>query len=223
MEYQEYLQAVQDQMTANNQWSALQAQKQMDFQKEMSDTAHQREVADLQAAGLNPVLSAHGNGASTPNGAMASNNGDLNAYAGFLATILDTENANARANLMAATKQATSSSAKGNSSLLTDLLMAFGMNRSQAQGVGNTVNYLIGDLDILNDLNKLQEVAVAKATGNTQKTTTDNSGVTWKTSSAQKTDTTAKASWNYFKDSITQTAKNIWDSITTPFKKSASR
>lgn len=56
---------------ANNDWSAAQAQKQMDFQKMMSDTAHQREVADLQAAGLNPVLSAGGSGASTPVGAMA--------------------------------------------------------------------------------------------------------------------------------------------------------
>lgn len=90
--YFDRLQAIQ---SANNSWSAAQAQKQMDFQRQssleamqfnkdeaeasrawqeyMSNTAHQREIKDLQAAGLNPVLSAMGgSGAPVTSGATAS-------------------------------------------------------------------------------------------------------------------------------------------------------
>lgn len=53
-------------------FEAAQAQKQMDYQTEMSNTAHQREMADLAAAGLNPILSAKYGGSSTPSGAAGS-------------------------------------------------------------------------------------------------------------------------------------------------------
>ena len=56
---------------ANQENIALQRENR-DFQANMANTAHRREVADLKAAGLNPVLSAGGgSGAATPSSAAA--------------------------------------------------------------------------------------------------------------------------------------------------------
>lgn len=54
-----------------NQFNTAQTAAQMDFQKEMSNTAYQRAVKDMQAAGLNPMLAYHQGGAHAPQGSAA--------------------------------------------------------------------------------------------------------------------------------------------------------
>lgn len=59
---------------AMNQFNASEAQKQRDWEEQMSSTAYQRQVADMRSAGINPAvaMSNGAGGASTPSGSVAS-------------------------------------------------------------------------------------------------------------------------------------------------------
>lgn len=76
--------------TAQNLAQSTEAQKDREWQEYMSNTAFQRQVADMQAAGLNPAQ-INADGASTPAGAKAEMNaGDSNGILGWLSSIART-------------------------------------------------------------------------------------------------------------------------------------
>ena len=118
--------------------SAQQAQNQMDFQREMSNTAVQRRMADLKKAGINPIL-AGSKEASSPAGAMAPQFNKAQAALSNLGTAATIANTISQTRLTD-NKTGALGPADLLGQMLVNLMESFGFNPDSGRNLGTALD-----------------------------------------------------------------------------------
>lgn len=110
----DYIDALLESNAQNTAFNAAQADLNRDWQTWMSGTSHQREVADLVAAGLNPVLSANSGSSWQSVGNAVSDPTAAQGFANLAATFMNNQASIEISKIQAeATKAAAAASAGG--------------------------------------------------------------------------------------------------------------